>query len=669
MLAAPKDKHELQSLLGTVNFMSAFIPNLTKKTHLMRSLLKRDVHFLWTSDMQKELDTIKNEIVNTVQLTHYEPNKSVVIETDASLKGLGAVLIQDGKPVRFISKALTPAEANYSNIERELLAVLFACQKLHTYIFGGTTTVHTDHKPLQNILLKPISLAPARLQRMLLHLSKYDIQVVYVGFKSVLLADTLSRLVEQGSAREIPGLDIIIAQVLKVEPTRLESLQEDTKAGPTLAELTDLILTGWPNSMQDIPEHLHPYWYFRDELTILDGLIMKGNRVVIPTSMRPATLSRLHDAHQGLTSMLQCARRTVYWPKLQDDITDMVQKGDECQRHGNKKPRPPEKQISATRPMEILGMDMVDFRGKHALVTVDYFSGFLTYDALESETTETVTKVLNNIFRKFGLPEKIISDNGPCFRSDNFGRFCDLLDIGHVTSSPYYHQSNGRAERAVATIEQILKKSASDIDITKALTSYLDTSVSDTLPSPAELFHNRRINTRLSMAMTPAPVTDQQKTHLSDKRSAHLKPSKQDNNIYLPSQPIWFTDDSSDEWKPGYIESKDITPDSYWITNDKNSRRLRRNKHDIKPRYITITRQRPKPQVPVRYPAHLSDDDAASAIPEALEPVSPSADTPATLAKSPPASNNQNAAMPKNNSDVGKVRTPADLTPMLTLRF
>ena len=476
----------------------------------------------------------------------------------------------------------------------------------------------------------------------------------------MLLADTLSRLVEQGSAREIPGLDVSIAQVLKMEPTRLESLQEDTKADPTLAELTDPILTGWPNSMQDIPEHLHTYWCFRDELTILDGLIMNGNRVVIPTSMRSATLNRLNDAHQGLTSMLPRARRTVYWPKLQDDITDMVHKCDEEEAQTSRR------QISATHPMEILVMDLVDFRGKHALVTVDYFSGFLTYDTLESETTETVTKVLNNIFRKFGLPEKIISDNGPCFRSNNFRRFCDQLDSRHVTSSPYYHQSNGRAERAVATIEQIMKKSASDMDITKALTSYLDTPVSDTLPSPAELFHNRRINPRLSMAMTPAPLTDQQKTHLSDKRSAHLKSSKQDNNIYLPSQAIWFVDDSSDEWKPGYTEAKDITPDSYWITSGKNSRRSRRNKHDIKPRYITFTQQRPMPKVPVRYPAHLSDDDAASAIPEVQEPVSPSADTPTTFGKSPPASNNQNTATPTNNPDVGKIRTPADLTPMLT---
>ena len=173
---------------------------------------------------------------------------------------------------------------------------------------------------------------------MLLRLSKCDIQVVYVGSKSVLLANTLSRLVEQGSAREILVLDVSIAQVLKVKPTRLKSLPEDIKADPTLAELTDLILTVWPSCMQDIPEHLHPYWCFRDELTILDGLIMKGNRVVIPTSMRPATLNRLHHAHQVLTSMLQRARRTVYWPKLQDDIRDMVHKSDECQRHATRSP-------------------------------------------------------------------------------------------------------------------------------------------------------------------------------------------------------------------------------------------------------------------------------------------------------------------------------------------
>ena len=167
---------------------------------------------------------------------------------------------------------------NYSNIERELLAILFACEKLHTYTFRLEIVVHTDHRPLQTIFQKPISLAPSRLQRML-RLSVYNVQVKYVGFKSVLFADTLSRLVDPSKAKEIPGLDISIAQVIKVEPCD--------------------------------PTHSVVY-------------------------MRPDTLSRLHDA-QGITSTLQRARRTVYWPKLQNDITEMVQACEECQRHGNKK--------------------------------------------------------------------------------------------------------------------------------------------------------------------------------------------------------------------------------------------------------------------------------------------------------------------------------------------
>lgn len=97
----------------------------------MRSMLKRDSHFVWTSDIQKKLNTFKNDITSAVELIHYDPNKPAIIDTDASLKGIGVALIQDGAPVRFLSKALTPAETSYTNIERELLAILFACEKLH----------------------------------------------------------------------------------------------------------------------------------------------------------------------------------------------------------------------------------------------------------------------------------------------------------------------------------------------------------------------------------------------------------------------------------------------------------------------------------------------------------------------------------------------------------
>ena len=135
-------------------------------------------------------------------------------------------------------------------------------------------------------------------------------------------------------------------------------------------------------------------------------------------------------------------------------------------------------------------MDLMKIRGKHALVTIDFYSGFLTYDELASTITSAEIKMLHNIVRKFGLPEMILSDNGPCFQSEVFLSFCANLDIGHITSSPHYHQSNGRAEWAISTIKKILKKTKSNIGNTRAIIAYLDTSINHELPSPAELFLN-----------------------------------------------------------------------------------------------------------------------------------------------------------------------------------
>ncbi|XP_063586309.1 uncharacterized protein LOC134763680 [Penaeus indicus] len=193
-MQSPQNKQELLSLFGSINFLSTHIPNLSKKTQLMRSLLKSDTHYVWTSDMQKEFDTLKSAVKNHMDNVHFDPSKKIYIETDATQKGLGIVMHQDGKPVKFLSHSLTPAESNYSNIERELLAVLVAREKLHSYIFGQKVTIHTDHKPLESIFQKPISLAPPRLQRMLLRMTQYDLDVKYVGAKKVLLADTLSQL-------------------------------------------------------------------------------------------------------------------------------------------------------------------------------------------------------------------------------------------------------------------------------------------------------------------------------------------------------------------------------------------------------------------------------------------------------------------------------------------
>ena len=183
------------------------------------------------------------------------------------------------------------------------------------------------------------------------------------------------------------------------------------------------MITGWPDSTQDLPEDLDQYLCFRDELTDSPRRTCNG-REQSCNSFKYGAPNRRHDAHHGLTLTLQLVSRALYWPKLQNDITEAVQTYKTRQltaTYGNKKPRIPERQISATRPMEILRMDLVEYQGKRALVTESTtFSGFLAYDILDSKTSEAVTKVLNNILRKFGLAEKINLHNGPCFRSGKF---------------------------------------------------------------------------------------------------------------------------------------------------------------------------------------------------------------------------------------------------------
>ena len=238
------------------------------------------------------------------------------------------------------------------------------------------------------------------------------------------------------------------------------------------------------------------------------------------------------------------------------------------------------------RPMELLTMYLMEHKGEHFLVSIDYFSGYIMVDALASETTDEVKKAMNRNFCKFGFPEKIQTDNGPCFKSHKFQSFCNVFDIQHLTSSPHYHESNGRVERAIQTIKQMIKKTKCDEEMTMALIAYHDTPQDASIPSPAEMFFKRRINSRLGVMFNPTDLNDTQKIKLQDKRSAHLKP-KSTTQCYAVNDPIWFTEVGFPDWKPGIIESVDNHPDSYWLINLENGRRIRRNKHDIKLRTPT----------------------------------------------------------------------------------
>ncbi len=192
--------------------------------------------FTWNASYQTAFEQIKNSITEATTLTYFNEKKEVTLQVDASTKGLGAALLQDGKPVTFASKSLTETEARYANIERELLAVVYGCERFHTYLFGRSFTVHTDHKPLESIHLKHLISAPPRLQRMLLRLQPYELKIKYIPGKDMLIADALSRV----SPEDKDLIDDMV-QIHEVYPqfsrNMIDKIRENTGTDQELAAL------------------------------------------------------------------------------------------------------------------------------------------------------------------------------------------------------------------------------------------------------------------------------------------------------------------------------------------------------------------------------------------------------------------------------------------------
>ena len=251
-MTAPQDKQQLQSFLGMVNYMGTFIPNLSHHTEPLRSMLKQDNMFTWDEVKTRSFQQIKSLIqrANETPLHYYDRLKPVTVQADASLCGLGACLIQDERPIAFASKSLTIAESRYANIERELLAIVFACQRFSTYLLGRSFMAETDHKPLEMIALKNLANAPPHLQRMLLQLQQFHMTIKYSRGAEMQLADALSRC----PARASPKIKLnMCVDYIAFSRSWIETIKEQLLEDPILATVYQLTQQGWPHHRRHVP--------------------------------------------------------------------------------------------------------------------------------------------------------------------------------------------------------------------------------------------------------------------------------------------------------------------------------------------------------------------------------------------------------------------------------
>ena len=270
-------------------------------------------------------------------LAHFDETKQLVVQSDASKDGLGAALLQSGRPLAYASRALTPSEQNYAQIEKELLTVVFAMERFHQYTYGRDVIVENDHKPLEIINKKAIVKAPGRLQRMLLRLLNYSYRIVHVPGKNLVLADTLSRGYVTDEQPEELTFDAVNSLIVAdLTDDELEELKEHTARDSQLTTLLTTVRKGWPEVKRDCPPDLTPFWDFRDEISDCQQILVKGQTILVPASLRKKYVKLTHNAHQGADACIRRARESIFWPSMSADIRAYVQKCEICARSAPK---------------------------------------------------------------------------------------------------------------------------------------------------------------------------------------------------------------------------------------------------------------------------------------------------------------------------------------------
>ena len=316
----PTNGKSLQQLLGMVQYLAKFLPQLSTTIEPLRQRGYKDTEWKWSAIHDSAVHKVKDLICKAPVLRYFDPAIELTLQCDASESGLGYALLQQGQPVAFGARGMTQTERNYAQIEKEMLAIVCGCEKFDQFIYGHKITVETDHKPLVSISQKPIHNAPKRLQRMLLHMQRYDFVITYKKGSEMYLADALSRAYPDFPVPQSPlqsefchTMEMLdLAEHLPISPKRLNQIQEATGKDRALQALKEYIMTGWPSQKSKVQPETCPYFKFQDELSVQEGILFKGSRIIIPVALRREMLRKVHEGHLGIESCLKRAREALY---------------------------------------------------------------------------------------------------------------------------------------------------------------------------------------------------------------------------------------------------------------------------------------------------------------------------------------------------------------------
>lgn len=621
----PKDKLQLQAFLGLLNFYHSFLPNKASVAEPLHKLLQKNADFKWSKQHDIAFDAVKKLLSSDSVIMPFDENLPIIITCDASPYGIGAVLshiLPDGReaPIAFSSRTLNSTERNYSQLDKEALSIVAAVKKFHHFIYGQSFTVVTDHKPLLGLFnknkLTPDIISP-RMLRWTLILNAYEFELIYRPGKEIPNADALSRLPTQFSAMKVPSpLEVFFLEEAENLPLHACDIARLSAKDPVLSQILNWVLRGWPVKISD--EVFQPYIQKQHELSVHKKCLLWGNRVVIPQVCRKQILEELHVAHPGIERMKALARCYVWWPKIDADITSLVNTCHECQMSRHVPPRAPVHHWEPSKdPWSRLHIDFAGpFCNKYFLIVVDSFSKWLEVRKVNSPSSFSTINVLRELFSTHGLPDVIVSDNGSCFTSEEFRDFLKANAIRQVLIPPYHPASNGQAERMVQSFKEAIKRVISSGGTwNQRISSYLlrqhITPSSNTGFCPAELLIKRKPKTLLDR-IHPDYDTLQTSKSLTDIANLKTRHFSTNDPVYIKN----FVPGES--WIPAVVENAEGNCSYSVQTPDGKS--FRRHIDHMRRRVPPATNPRAKSDVPPATNPRANSDVPEPPVPVAVNP-------------------------------------------------
>ena len=549
----PQNTTDVRSWFGLVRQV-AYAHSVSESLAPLRSLLqhkgKENPKFVWNDQLQQAFEQSKEHIVNAVKdgIKSFDPQKLTCIQSDWSRSGIGFLLLQkhclcnlpsssdtclspcceSGWKLVFAgSRFTTDAESRYAPTEGEATAVAWALKSCRLFILGcPKLMVVTDHKPLLGILNNRDlgSIKNPRLSRIKEHTLEYDFEIRYCPGKLHVGADALSRhptgvksttsqCSDESSLYENHVESIVDYAINSIcstidsnsnfpQAVTLEKVEVACLQDCEYMELHNLVMSGFPEHRANVPAHARIYLPFAQKgmLSTYGSIILFQDRPIIPKCLRTYIMRVLHSAHQGCTGMIARAQSSIYWPGIRKDVLHYQSNCRTCLEIAPSQAREPLiTSVLPERPFQVICADFFQVNQRFYLIVVDRFSGFLhIFFSQNAPSNKFVEKHLRDIFVRYGRPERLDTDGGLQFQAESLKKFLKTWGVEHRISSPYYPQSNGRAEIGVRTAKRLLKENSDNGTLNNdkvacAILNYHNTPLRDTPMSPAQLLFGRQL--------------------------------------------------------------------------------------------------------------------------------------------------------------------------------